>query len=174
MFVIGALIVLSFVATPFLFDAGDEAARSADTSLLERRPSGWFLEDRSAATTVSVERVIDGDTIDVTLFGGERLRVRLFGADAPEAGGDCFDEATMRLRQLAARELLLLRDERLEDSGGRQLRYAFTGEGRSIEAVLIDEGLATAWRRDGAFRDQLLAMEDESRDADRGCLWGDR
>ncbi len=117
--------------------------------------------------------MIDGDTIDVTLFSGERLRVRLFGADAPETGAACAGEATARLRQLAAGELLLLPDERLQDSGGRQLRYAFTLDGRSIEAALIDEGLATAWRRDGALREQLIAIEDEARDADRGCLWSD-
>ena len=53
------------------------------------------------------------------------------------------------------------------------MRYAFTLDGRSIEAALIDDGLATAWRQDGAFREQLLAIEDDARDADRGCLWSD-
>ena len=30
---------------------------------------------------------------------------------------------------------------------------------------------AEAWRQDGAFRDQLVELEDEARDAGTGCLW---
>ena len=175
MLVLGALIVLSLFATPFLFDSGsDEAADPpAAESAFEVRSDGWYLADRSQTASVTVAEVIDGDTLDARAFGGEQLRVRLFGADAPELDAACYQEATARLRQLAAGELLLLRDERLEDDGGRQLRYAFTPGGRSIEAALVDEGLATAWRRDGAFRDQLVAIEEAASDADRGCLWRD-
>lgn len=174
MIVIGALIVLTILATPFLFGGSEEAAeRRAERGPLVHEEDGWHLEDTAETVGVSVVGVIDGDTLDVRAFGGEQLRVRLFGVDAPERGEACYDEATLRLRQLAADELLLLRDERLEDESGRELRYAFTPAGRSIDATLIDEGLATAWRQDGAFRDQLVAIEDAAREADRGCLWRD-
>ena len=163
--IIAVLFTISVFATPLLFGGGN------DDEGLERRASGWFLEDLSGTTAVTVERVTDGDTLDVVLFGGEPLRVRLFGVNAPEQGETCADAATSRLRTLASARVLLLPDERLEDPGGRQLRCVFTPDGRSIDAALIDDGLATAWREDGAYRDQLVDIEEDARDARRGCLW---
>ena len=165
MLIIAALLAISVLATPRLFGGGD------DDEGLERRASGWFLEDLSGTTAVTVERVIDGDTLDVALLGGEVLRVRLFGVNAPEVGEACAGAATARLRARAGAEVLLLPDARLQDSGGRQLRYVFTPAGRSIDAALVDDGLAAAWREDGAYRDQLVDIEEDARDARRGCLW---
>ena len=47
------------------------------------------------------------------------LSVRLFGIDTPERGEACYAEATNRLRELAGSEVLIVADERLQDSGGR-------------------------------------------------------
>ena len=67
--------------------------------------------------------------------------------------------------------ILLLPDVRLQDPGGRELRYAFTDEGVSIDAALLHEGLAIAWRRDGSFREELITIEEEAEAAGTGCLW---
>ena len=67
--------------------------------------------------------------------------------------------------------MLLLPDVRLQDVGGRELRYAFTEDGASIDAALLDEGLAIAWRRDGAFREELIALDEAAFAAETGCLW---
>lgn len=123
------------------------------------------------ATRVRVARVIDGDTIDV-LSSGESIRVRFYGADTPERDERCYDEASERTRVLVASEVVLVPDARLEDPNGRQLRYVFTSEGQSLEATLVAEGLALAWRGDGELWRQLLAIENEARTAARGCLWG--
>ena len=72
---------------------------------------------------------------------------------------------------LAGRTVVLVPDARLQDPGGRELRYVFTSEGRSLDATLVAEGLATAWRSDGVLRDRLVAIEEEARRARRGCLW---
>jgi endonuclease YncB( thermonuclease family) len=40
-----------------------------------------------------------------------------------------------------------------------------------VDETLIREGLAVAWRGDGAMRDELIALEAEARAARRGCLW---
>jgi micrococcal nuclease len=114
--------------------------------------------------------IIDGDTIDVRIDGREE-RVRYYGVDTTERGEDCFSEATDRNEQLAGESVLLLPDERDRDRNGRLLRYAFTESGESIEAVLIAEGLGYAWRDDGQYRDELIALESQAEAAGVGCLW---
>jgi hypothetical protein len=44
-------------------------------------------------------------------------------------------------------------------------------DGLSIDAVMIAAGAAHAWTRDGALRDDLVALEAEARQARTGCLW---
>ena len=175
MVLVGSLIAVILIGTPVLFlrgdDGGDQADGGAASSGLVERDGGWFLPEDAETVAVTVDRLVDGDTLDVRLFGGEELRVRLFGVSTPELGEACAEEATARLATLAAGEVRLLADDRLEDAGGRALRYLFSPAGLSIDAVLIDEGLASAWRQDGAFRDALVAIEEAARGAGRGCLW---
>jgi len=114
--------------------------------------------------------VIDGDTIEVRL-DGRSDRVRYYGLDAPERGERCFGEAKQRNEALVGGEVLLLPDARERDRSGRLLRYVFTEDGVSIDARLIAEGLGGAWREDGGYRDELVALEAEARAVGVGCLW---
>lgn len=99
--------------------------------------------DRRAA----VDAIYDGDTV--------RLRdgtdVRLIGVDTPEIGRDgAPDEPHARdarrvLRQLtrdADRRLHLRLDADRRDDYGRLLAHAFLPDGRSIERLLLQRGLA--------------------------------
>ncbi len=151
-----------------------EAASSSAPLALAQRDGGWFaggpLERRADATRVSVDRVIDGDTIDV-LAAQTPLRVRFYGIDTPERGKRCADEATARTAALVGSAVVLVPDARQQDRFQRELRYVFTPDGRSIDATLIAEGLALAWREDGSLREPLIALEDAAREAQRGCLW---
>lgn len=124
------------------------------------------------AAAVQVVNIIDGDTLRVEAADGSELTVRLYGIDTPERGEACYGEATDRLRELAGQSVLLLPDERLQDPGGRELRYVFTAEGLSVDAALLHEGLALAWRRDGTFVDQFVMLEETAADDRVGCLWG--
>lgn len=137
---------------------------------LERRADGWYLARPEAWPLVEVDRIIDGDTLDVRA-AQTVLRVRVFGIDTPERGERCYDEATRQLGALAGREVRLVPDARQQDSGGRELRYVFTPDGRSLDASLLDAGLAKAWREDGRLRDLLLGIEASAQAARRGCLW---
>ena len=127
--------------------------------------------DRARLDQAELIDVIDGDTLDVRLDGRDE-RVRLYGVDTPERGEQCFREAAERLEALAGEGLLLLPDARERDGFDRLLRYAFAADGRSIDALLIAEGLGLAWREDGAYRDELVALEEQARLAGAGCLWG--
>lgn len=129
-----------------------------------------FCADPSRMETVRVLDIIDGDTLDVEIDGREE-RVRVFGIDTAERGQRCYAEASSRLKDLAGDELRLVDDVRDRDRNGRLLRYIYTPAGLSIDAVLISEGLANAWTRDGALRDALVELEAEARTRGRGCLW---
>jgi endonuclease YncB( thermonuclease family) len=141
--------------------AGPRVSRSGDT-LRHSLPDSLPL--------ARVSSVIDGDTLDVAV-DGDVQRVRLFGINAPEIGATCADEATAHLTQLAGGFVRLMTDERLEDPGGRQLRYVFTVDGESIDARLISDGVVRAWRLDGVLLPELVALEEGAQAAGRGCLW---
>lgn len=128
--------------------------------------------DAASFQRADVVRVIDGDTIDVRLDGVEE-RVRYYGIDTPERGERCFVEATERNEALVGDTVLLLPDARERDTFDRLLRYVFTEDGASVAARLIAEGLSTAWPEDGAYRDELVAFEQEVRALGVGCLWAE-
>lgn len=130
-------------------------------------PAGTTLADMEEARVVDV---IDGDTIDVSL-DGRRVRVRYYGVDTPERGERCFREAADRNEALIGGRVLLLPDARLKDDFGRELRYVFTPEGVSVDATLVAEGYGLAWRQDGRYRQEIIALEAEAQAAGRGCLW---
>ncbi len=169
MIIFAVAIAFAVFGTASLQRLGGGAAAPV-TASIERAGSTLRHSAPQTLQLVRVERVIDGDTIEVSA-GGEIERVRLFGVDAPEAGAACSETATAHLAQLAGTFVRLMPDERLEDPGGRQLRYLFTPDGESIDARLVSDGVARAWRLDGALRPQLVAIEGEAQLAGRGCLW---
>ncbi len=116
-------------------------------------------------------RVVDGDTL-VARLEGEEHSIRLFGLNAPELDERCAAEAAARLQGLIpAGATLLLHPGPRNSDGDRLLRYAFLPNGRSLDATLVAEGLALAWRRDGQLRDAIVVLEEEARGARSGCLW---
>ena len=44
-------------------------------------------------------------------------------------------------------------------------------DGESVDEMLVREGLAEAWTRDGQHRNVLVAAEKGTRRDKRGCLW---
>ncbi len=115
-------------------------------------------------------RVIDGDTLAIGA-----VRLRLFGIDAPEAAQTCTDAAgkawacgvvaTERLRALVATGETRCEGEDV-DRYGRLVARCHAG-GREVNATLVREGLAEAYRKySGAF----VAAEEAARAARRG-IW---
>lgn len=158
----------ALMAVPYAI-AVDDAQRPP----LESQPTQLTLPSGFSLTSLQegkVEKIIDGDTIDVRI-NGSIARIRYFGVDTPERGDKCFREATDRNTQLVGEKVLLLPDARTEDNFGRLLRYVFLADGTSVDATLVAEGFGWAWTRDGRYRDQIVGLEDEAEAADRGCLW---
>ena len=126
--------------------------------------------DVSSMELAAVLRIVDGDTLHVE-FDGRDESVRLYGIDAAEVGTPCSADATARLRELAGSAVRMRRDARDRDRYMRLLRYVYTSSGESIDATLVREGLARAWRGDGQLERGITLLEDDARSAGRGCLW---
>lgn len=129
-----------------------------------------FCADPARMLAARVLRVVDGDTIHVELDGQDET-IRFYGIDTTEVGQPCYQEGKERTRELVGSEVRLLPDARNRDRYGRLLRYVYTPEGLSVDAEMVDEGLAHAWRSDGALRFAIIGLEDAAHAAHRGCLW---
>lgn len=91
---------------------------------------------------VTIERWIDGDTVDTTAG-----RVRILGIDTPEHDECGFDEASAEAESIApvgsAAVLVKAPDDDDTDRYGRLLRYVVV-EGTDVGLTLIERGVAIA------------------------------
>jgi micrococcal nuclease len=131
--------------------------------------------DRVEAT---VTRVVDGDTIHVSL-GGQDVTIRLIGIDTPEtvAPGqpiECFgpESSHFTTRWLTGERIELEYDRDLIDPFDRTLAYVWL-DGRLFNETLIERGYAeaTSYPPDTSHQDVLDAAEVDARRTERG-LWG--
>ena len=121
----------------------------------------------------SVVKIIDGDTIDVEFPDGQQERVRYIGIDTAERGETCYQEATDRNAELLQKaEVRLIRDTNDRDRYGRLVRYICTPDNVFIDAQLVAEGYAHAYRfyPDVRFADYFQSLEDDAAQHARGCL----
>lgn len=151
-------------------DAGPAAAGSETPRTAEEAPAG---------IEVPVERVVDGDTIRVTL-NGRSERVRYIGVDTPETRhprkgveplGPEATEANRRLVEGARVRLVYDVEER--DRYGRILAYVYLEDGTFVNARLVEEGFAQVMTVPPNVRHQelFLELQRRAREQRRG-LWG--
>ena len=100
--------------------------------------------------SATVERIIDGDTLDASIKR-ETVRIRLLNIDTPEIGRDgnpseCFaEEAKQRLEELVppGTKVHLEYDQERLDKYGRTLAGVFRGD-QFVNEQLAREGLGRA------------------------------
>lgn len=128
-------------------------------------------------TQITVTRVIDGDTIEVSIAGAI-YKVRYTGIDTPELDDTearlctLAQEATRYNRQMVeAKTIQLEKDVSETDEYGRLLRYVYVDD-IFVNAELVKLGYArvTTYPQDVKYRDLLLKLEGEAKEAGRG-LW---
>ncbi|TSC66199.1 MAG: nuclease [Microgenomates group bacterium Gr01-1014_80] len=130
-----------------------------------------------------VTKVIDGDTIKVSMVGKE-VTVRILGVDTPETvdlrkSVQCFGkEASHETKKLLdGQQVILQKDVSDKDKYDRLLRYVFLplGDGDTlfISDYLIREGYAHTLTipPDVKYADQFLRAQRQAREAKKG-LWG--
>ncbi|MDP1636221.1 MAG: thermonuclease family protein [Gallionellaceae bacterium] len=118
----------------------------------------------------TLTRVIDGDTLKVTLDSGP-ITVRLHGIDAPERNQANGAAATKLLRALVEGEALELQPVE-QDKYNRMVAKVFA-HGEDVNARMISSGYAWAYRqylRREPADQAYCQLEAEARDEGRG-LW---
>lgn len=133
-----------------------------------------------------VSWVHDGDTLKVDGIG----TVRLIGVDVPETASSYRDQYLRRQgvassiqRQTAkkalhfvigeakGKQVSLRFDGERKDRHGRTLAYVILPDGRNLNRLLLEEGLAAVYRRfDFQLKKEFLTAEKEARGAGRG-MW---
>jgi endonuclease YncB( thermonuclease family) len=118
-----------------------------------------------------ITRVVDGSTLDAQVEGA-RTPVGYLGVSVPDINQPCGEQAFERNRELTGQGVLLESDPLYTvDDRHRQLFYAYTLDGVSIDETLIREGLAHATRTDAAHGADLAAVEADAAASAQGCLW---
>jgi micrococcal nuclease len=148
-------------------------------SIPESQETQQKITADSQTVTAYVNRVVDGDTIEVIL-AGKKEKVRLIGIDAPETVDPrrpvgCYGvEASKEMTSLVANKNVTLKTDSQSsdrDKYQRLLRYVYTENGDFINAEMIQKGYAFAYK---VFPfDYLKDFSDdekEARDSDLG-LW---
>lgn len=123
-----------------------------------------------AGEDATVVRVIDGDTIEVSL-DGQIESVRYVGINTPERDEPCYADAReANLALVGGETVRLVRDETNRDRFGRLLRYIYV-DGVFVEEELVRGGFAEAvlYEPDDRHYDDLLALEREAAAAGLGC-----
>lgn len=94
------------------------------------------------ALEAKLVRVVDGDTIEVTV-GGQALTVRYVGVDTPERGEPGYKAAAAANQAfLGSGTLWLARDKTDKDRYGRLLRFIYTDEGVCVNEQMLAQGWA--------------------------------
>jgi endonuclease YncB( thermonuclease family) len=122
----------------------------------------------------TVIRVVDGDTIVVTLVGGSGELVRLIGIDAPEIG-DCYaSQATFRVRQLAQGRRVTLKGDPTQETHDRYRRllaYVWLPGGKDLGFQLIAGGFAHVFIRNPYARLTAYRRGERQAQAEAIGLW---
>jgi micrococcal nuclease len=129
--------------------------------------------------TVTVKKVVDGDTLLVAGLPGTEL-VRLIGIDAPETGKgrtvrECFGaEAASWLEGFTPKgtSLRLVFDVGERDRFGRLLAYVYRSDGTFVNAEVVANGYAQTMTIPPNVRHEkmLLGLQRRARREEKG-LW---
>jgi endonuclease YncB( thermonuclease family) len=125
----------------------------------------------TAPETVAVRAVIDGDTLDVAVYG----RIGLAGIKAPRLGrhGQA-DEPFARPAQQRLEGIVGHRFVRVEfpSAASRSTAYVLLDDGTFVNAMLVGEGLARVTARGRGARAEELRRAEERARRERAGLWG--
>lgn len=138
------------------------------------------VSTQNDATMYDVVRVVDGDTVVVSLTGKEST-VRLIGLDTPETVDprkpvQCFgEEASQEAHRLLDGQRVRLEMDSSQDSHdkyGRMLAYVFLQDGRMFNKYMIADGFGHeyTYRVPYKYQSEFKMAQQEARAAQKG-LW---
>ena len=160
-------------------DANESAAASPGSEE-EAGQEGDEADQGAASATVTVTRVVDGDTIEISPAIDGIEDVRLIGVDTPETKDpDCGVQpygdvaSAFTQSQIGGRAVGLEFDVEQTDRYGRLLAYVYPPDDTMFNETLLREGYAqvATFPPNVGYVDRFLAAQEEARMAGRG-LWG--
>jgi micrococcal nuclease len=120
-----------------------------------------------------VRNVYDGDTILMATSRQSRLKVRLYGIDAPETGRPEQEYARVARRTLMYKIMGREVTAEIIESDKHQRAVAIIRfQGRDINREMVSEGMAWAYRQylKGPYASQYIDAEERARSRHKG-LW---
>ena len=134
----------------------------------------------------TVTWIYDGDTLKIDPVG----KVRLIGIDTPERENSKRDQYLIKqgvsaarqrqiyqrakefnIKQVKGQRVTLLLDDSPRDRHGRLLAYVHLPDGRLLNRLLLEQGLAVVYRRfKFKMKEDFLAAEKQARESKTG-LW---
>jgi micrococcal nuclease len=135
-----------------------------------------------ASTSAQVVRVVDGDTVRVSISGTEKT-IRLIGINTPESVDprrevQCFGkEASNKAKEILTGKTITLESDDTQgdkDNYQRLLRYVWLEDGTNFNKYMISEGYAYEYTYDLPYKYQseFKQAQVEAQNAKRG-LWSD-
>ncbi len=127
------------------------------------RPVVHHAEER-----VLVERVVDGDTLDLA----DGRRVRLLGINAPDKGEPGYEEARGLVKRLVEEKTVILVHEGERDRYGRLLGWVHLENGTCLNVLLVEKGLARPYLEDveGEKKEAILRAWEKAIENRAGIL----
>lgn len=127
-------------------------------------------DDAPPTFRARIQHVADGDTVTVRM-DGERVRIRLWGIDAPESDQPRGDEATERaVEALHGKTVTFVWHD--TDRFGRRVCEIILPGGENFNETLVREGLAWWYQYFAPDAAHLREAQREAMEAQRG-LWRD-
>ena len=128
----------------------------------------WEFAGRPVVFSSKCVGVNDGDTIRV-IFAGREERVRLYGIDCPEKGQPYSSKAKQFTSSLVFGRTVNVRVVE-RDRYGRAVAWVTTEDGKNVNAMLVEAGLAWWYRKYAPNNALLSKAEKDARNAKRG-VW---
>lgn len=122
--------------------------------------------DNGSYINAKVSRVVDGDTIEAK-FENEKLKIRLFGIDAPESDQAYGKMATQFLKAIVLNKEVVL-NVKDEDKYGRILAIVYLND-KDINQVMVKNGFAWAYDH---YSDLYVNEQNYAKENKKG-LWVD-
>ena len=128
----------------------------------------------ASARDATVDRVVDGDTVELSGLG----KARLIGIDTPEVygGAECYgrEASAYARRQLDGERVRYTVGREERDRYGRLLVYLWLADGRSFNALLVSRGFAQPLTipPNDDYAGVFVRLSRRARERGAG-LWGD-
>jgi micrococcal nuclease len=166
LYIAGGIVALLFIIGALSPEPEEKAIQNSstgvpDTSLIDNQEltsADTSIESAKvqAENTYSVVKVVDGDTLDVSI-DGKVERLRLIGIDTPETVDprkpvQCFGvEASNKAKSVLTGKKVSLEADNTQgerDKYDRLLRYVFLEDGTNFNQLMIEQGYAHEYTYD--------------------------